>query len=284
MAMAGSASMFVATEEQLQQSNSVPLVEQAVPRAWGESTLALRQARRTHRYGWLTTPKELLRRAHTLDPRAVASLCAIYRHAVRNFLRGRGVSKDQAEDVTQGFFEGVLRRNDFAQVDPSRSFRAWLRSGALNHLYNERDRERTIKRQLDERKASELRAELEAARTTTDERTLDQQRAKKLVARAWARLRTEYTRMGNAALFEHLRKTLLLEATETTDTELCRRLGHSDSYVAVARHRLRNQDFPAAIMAELKATRARAVPPDGSPTTPTRTVQEELRALLDALS
>ncbi len=268
----------------MERSNLVVSVEQTGTRPWGESTLALRRARRTRRRGWLTTPQELLERARALDPNAVASLCQKYRHSVRNFLRGRGVSKDQAEDVTQGFFEGVLRRNNFSQVDPERSFGSWLRSGALHHLYNERDRERTGKRLLDEGKAKELCAELEAARTTLNERTLDQLRAKQLVEKAWARLRAEYVRLGSQTLFEHLRKTLLLEATETTDAELCHQLGHSSSYVAVARHRLRNQDFPAAVMAELKVARSRTAQARGHASAATPTLHEELRALLDALS
>jgi hypothetical protein len=90
--------------------------------------------------------------------------------------------------------------------------------------------------------------------------------------------------LGSEELFEHLRKTLLLEATETTDAELCRRLGHSCAYVAVARHRLRNRDFPAAIMAELKDTRARAAEPGGPSALAPHTLRAELRALLDALS
>jgi DNA-directed RNA polymerase specialized sigma24 family protein len=264
----------------LEPSNSVVLLQQP----WGEHTLALRKARHTRRRGWLTTPAALLERARALDPRAVASLCESYRHSVRNFLRGRGVSREQAEDVTQGYFEGVIRRKNFAQVDPERGLGAWLRRGALNHLYNERARELAAKRLLDERKATEVRAELEARRATTAERAIDQQRAKVLVDKAWARLRAEYVRLGSDELFEHLRKTLLLEATETTDAELCRRLGHSSAYVAVARLRLRKRDFPAAIMAELKDTRSRAAEVGASSTVAPRVLRAELRALLDALS
>src|SRR6187402_2935915 len=154
------------SEEFLEPSNSVVLREQS----WGEHTLALRQARRTHRRGWLTTPPALLERARALDPRAVASLCEKYRHSVRNFLRGRGVSRDLAEDVTQGYFERVIKFKNFAQVDPERGLGAWMRRGALHHHYNERARELTVKRLLDERKANEVRAELEARRATTAER------------------------------------------------------------------------------------------------------------------
>jgi DNA-directed RNA polymerase specialized sigma24 family protein len=268
----------------LEPSNSVVLQEPS----WGEHALALRQARRTRRRGWLTTPPALLERARALDPPAVASLCERYRHSVRNFLRGRGVSHDLAEDVTQGYFERVIDRKSFAQVDPERGLGVWLRRGAFNYLCNERTRELTAKRLLDERKANEVRAELEARRATTAERALDQQRAKlrakQLVDKAWAKLRVQYARSGNEDLFEHLRKTLLLEATETTDAELCLRLGHSSTYVAVARHRLRNRDFPAAIMAELKDARSRTAQGGApSPLTP-RTLRDEIRALLDALS
>lgn len=268
------------SEELLESSNSIVQLQQP----WGEQTLALRLARRTRRRGWLTTPAAVLERARALDPRAVASLCERYRHSVRNFLHSRGVSRDLAEDVTQGYLEGVIRRKNFAQVDPERGLGAWLRRGALHHLYNERARELAAKRLLDESKANEVRAELEARRATTAERALDQQRAKLLVDKAWAKLRAEYVRLGSEQLFEHLRKTLLHEATETTDAELCRRLGHSSAYVAVARHRLRNRDFPAAIMAELKDTRSRATQVGAPSASAPPTLRAEIRALLDALS
>ena len=253
----------------------------AITKPWPQPTRTLRQNRQKRR-GWLTTPRELLRRARSLEPRAVASLFEKYRPAVRNFLKGRGVTPDQAEDITQGVFERILKYDSLAQVDPSRSFGAWLRSCALHQLFNERDRARALKAHLDEEKATELRAQLEAERAPTGERTLDQRRAKLLVDKAWARLRPAYANVGEEVLFEHLRRTLLLEATETTDAELCRKLGRSAAYVAVARHRLRNQEFPAAIMAELKD--ARSGGSRGRVNANALTLQEDLRLLLDAIT
>jgi DNA-directed RNA polymerase specialized sigma24 family protein len=268
------------SEQHFERASAMVSTALVTTRAWAAPTQALRQSRQKRR-GWLTTPADLLQRARALEPRAVASLFGKYRHAVRNFLRSRGVSLDKAEDITQGVFEGILKYKSLCQVDPSRSFGAWLRTCALHHLYNERDRERTQKASLDEEKAVELRAQLEARRAPTGERTLDQRRAKLLVDRAWARLRLEYTKVGDEILFEHLRKTLLLEATETTDAELCRKLGRSSSYVAVARHRLRNEEFPAAILAELRE--ARGCGTRARPNLNLATPQEDLRLLLDAI-
>jgi DNA-directed RNA polymerase specialized sigma24 family protein len=232
--------------------------------------------------GWQSTPRHLVERARLLDARALSSLCGAYRPSVRNFLLQRGASQDLAEDVTQGFFEGLLKRGDFSKIEPQASFGAWLRAGALHHLFNERRKEKTQTRSCDERKTAELLIQAEEHRSATSERLLDQRRALLLIDRAWERLRVEYNRLGSEVLFDHLKRSLSREQTLLTDALLGERLGYSESYVAVARLRLKTQEFPAALLAELKQDRK------PSPTRPglvqTTSLREELRALLDALA
>jgi DNA-directed RNA polymerase specialized sigma24 family protein len=257
-------------------------LETSAGQAWRERTQRLRNARRARPRGWQTTPRHLVERARLLDPHAVSSLCGAYRLSVRNFLRQRGASRDLAEDVTQGFFEGLLKRGDFSKIEPESSLRAWLRVGALHQLFNERRKEKTQTRWCDERKTAEMQILAEERRSASCERLLDQRRALRLIDRAWTRLRVEYSRVGSEVLFEHLKRSLSREKTELTDAALCQRLGYSDSYVAVARLRLKDQEFPAALLAELKADRK----PDPERPRPTKatSIREELRALLDAVA
>jgi RNA polymerase sigma factor (sigma-70 family) len=260
-----------------------------VTEPWEAPTLALREARRG-RPGWATTPPELLLRARALEPRAVAALFERYRPGLRKLFRRLGVRLDEVEDFTQGLVVRVLKGNSLSRVDPSRSFRSWLYSCALHQFYNERARRRTRKARLDDETSFELCEQLEGERDFTGERKLDQHRAKLLVDKAWARLRAAYVKMGDEELFEHLRKTLLQEACETSDAELCSRLGRSKSYVAVARYHLRNEEFPAAIMAELKQARLGGLRDPGGPRGPrgptnthASTLQADLQTLLDAI-
>jgi DNA-directed RNA polymerase specialized sigma24 family protein len=269
----------------LGQVDAEPMIEILGARPWADDTRALRIARRGRRRGWLTTPRHLVERARLLEPQAVASLCGAYRAPVRNYLQQRGVSRDQAEDVTQGFFEGLLRRRDFSNLDPQGSFGAWLRTGAMRHLFNERDRESTGKRLLDDPKQAELRSQMEERQHATPERLLDRRCALMLIERAWTRLRVEYQRQDGEQLFEHLKSTLCQESTELSDAVLCQQLGHSVSYVGVARHRLRTREFPAALRAEFQEHRARErTPSDVCPAVAPASVDEEIRALLDALT
>jgi DNA-directed RNA polymerase specialized sigma24 family protein len=252
-------------------------------RAWDETTRALRTARQSRRRGWFTTPKCLVERARQLEPQAVSALYGKYRLPVRTYLQQRGVPLDRAEDVTQGFFEGLIKRNDLSRVDPQRSFGGWLRVGAMHHLYNERAREKAGKRLLGVPEEIELRSQLEQRQEVSPERLLDRDRALLLIERAWARLRVEYEGQGKAGLFDHLKSTLCHETPALSDAQLCEQLGHSASYVGVARHHLKTSEFPAALLAEFHEYRARERNQAGACQAAV-SAREEIRALLDALA
>ena len=261
----------------LEQSDSASAVD---ARAWDDATRALRRARRHAGRGWQTASRGLVERARLLDAGAVSSLCRKYQRPVQDFLRRRGLPRDRAEDIAQGFFEGVLKRDDFADLDPHGSVGAWLRAGAMHHLYNERKRERRQKRLQTEAKAAELRAQLEERRGMTQERLLDRQRTLQLMERAWTRLRVQYAKTGRELLFEHLKSSISREETALSDAELCVQLGYSDSYVGVVRRRLRIEEFPAMLLAELDEQHP--TPPGSA--RKAKSGRAELQALLDALT
>jgi DNA-directed RNA polymerase specialized sigma24 family protein len=273
------------SEVRLDKNGAAQLDDSSGIRAWNGRTQALRATRRTRRRGWLTTPVWLVERARSLEPQAIAFLCGKYLQLVRNFLQQRGLSRDRAEDVTQGYFEGMVKRGEFRQLDAGASLGAWLRTGAIHHFYNELDKEKAQKRLLNSQATSELQAQLRDHGGASPERLLDRRRALLLIDRAWQRLRTEYQRQGCERLFDHLKSTLLREADDVSDAMLGQSLGYSKSYVAVARHRLRTSELPAALLAEFREHRAREKV--SSATTPSRApapVAEEMRALLDALA
>ena len=67
---------------------------------------------------------------HRSDPRASAALgelCQIYWPPLYSYLRGRGYSTEEAQDLTQGFFARLLERQDIQAADPARGrFRGFL--------------------------------------------------------------------------------------------------------------------------------------------------------------
>ena len=252
-------------------------------RAWGARTQTLRATRRTRRRGWLTTPAWLVERARALEPQAISSLCGRYLRSVQEFLQQQGLARDRAEDITQGYFEGVVKRADFRNLDPRASFGAWLRTGAIHHFYNVLDKENAQKRRLGPQATCELQAQLHDHGGASPERLLDRRRALRLIECAWERLRIEYQRQGSERLFDHLKSTLLRESDELSDAQLGQALGFSKSYVAGARHRLRTSELPAALIAVFREHRAREAAAGANPPLASVPIAEEMRALLDAL-
>jgi hypothetical protein len=177
--------------------------------------------------------------------------------------------------MTQGFFEGLLTREDLSKVDLSRGtrFRSWLRTAARSHFLNELKQLRAGKRLLDERAASGLRAMAEATRSPSAERWLDQRWASEVIDRAWLKLSIHYAQKSDLQLFEHLRSTLCGEESVVSDQELCRRLGRCDSYVRVARARMKQHELPRCLRDTLAEMGMGAA-----------AIDEELRALHDALA
>jgi len=78
---------------------------------------------------------------------ALAHLCALYWYPVFAFVRRRGHSVEEAEDLTQSFFARLIEKEDFAAADRERGrFRSFLLTACQHFLLNERDRGLAIKR------------------------------------------------------------------------------------------------------------------------------------------
>ena len=78
---------------------------------------------------------------------ALSQVCEIYWYPIYAFFRDQRKSHHDAQDLTQGFFEGVLRRQDFSKLDQSKgNFRAFLSASARNFAIKEYYRMKTDKR------------------------------------------------------------------------------------------------------------------------------------------
>ena len=79
--------------------------------------------------------------------KALEELCRAYWYPLYAFVRYRGYSSDEAQDLTQSFFARLIETGGFASADPERGrFRSYL-LGAMKHfLANEWHRARAQKR------------------------------------------------------------------------------------------------------------------------------------------
>ncbi len=189
--------------------------------------------------------------------KAMSALCRDYWYPLYAFVRRRGHSPHDAQDLTQDFFTDLLERNP-TMADPSRGkFRSYL-LGALKHfLTNEWHRARTQKRgggqQLVEWDAldAESRYALEPADQKDADALYDKRWAMELLDRAMKRLRTEFAAKNDEATFDALKGTL--SGVESSREETAKKLGMSEGALKVAVHRLR-QRYREVLRAEIAQT------------------------------
>jgi DNA-directed RNA polymerase specialized sigma24 family protein len=146
---------------------------------------------------------------------ALADLCQLYWYPLYGFVRRRGYSAEDAQDLTQGFFLDLLERKSFKKADRERGkFRTFLLVSLQNYLVSAFERANRIKRggkiefvALD-LEAGEERYLGEPAGTLTAESVFDARWAMTLLAHARKRLRDEYVSQGKLAIVDTLRPFL----------------------------------------------------------------------------
>jgi RNA polymerase sigma factor (sigma-70 family) len=179
---------------------------------------------------------------------ALAKLCQTYWFPLYAFIRRRGFSPPDAEDLTQEFFARFLEHNWVGNADREKGrFRTFLLS-AMNHfLANEWDKARAQKRGGGmtplplEFNAAETRYVREPADSVTPEQHFERRWALTLLETVVDRLRAEYEQDGKASLFAALNPCLVGDRTSQPYEELARMLGLTEGAVKSAVHRLRQR-------------------------------------------
>ena len=179
---------------------------------------------------------------------ALSRLCSMYWYPVFAFVRRRGHSLDEAQDLTQAFFTRIIEKGDLGAADRDRGrFRTFLLTACQHFLLNEHDRAMTLKRgaghvaiPIDIATAEE-RYQRSLAHDETPERLYHRQWCLALLAAVLDSLRDEYVAAGNEALFDRLRGVLTLDGAEETHASAAADLGMTPAAVKVAVHRLRRR-------------------------------------------
>jgi DNA-directed RNA polymerase specialized sigma24 family protein len=143
---------------------------------------------------------------------ALSGFCEAYWPPLYSFLRHRGFSSADAQDLVQGFFAHLLEQNTLSRADQQKGrLRTFLLGSLQNFLYNEYDRARALKRGGGRQIVSieEHLPEAEAAMLATahlsDAACYDLVWASTIVSRAWQKLQNEFVTEGKAEWLEELR-------------------------------------------------------------------------------
>jgi RNA polymerase sigma-70 factor (ECF subfamily) len=178
---------------------------------------------------------------------ALEELCRAYWYPLYAFVRSRGYSAVDAQDLTQAFFTRIIETGGFASADRERGrFRSYL-LGAMKHfLANEWHRAQTQKRggqvQFIEWDALDLEARYAGASKQSDnpEHLFDREWALETISGALQALREEMVKAGKGEQFDALKGSLTGE-DELPREEIAARLGMSEGAVKVTVHRLRRR-------------------------------------------
>ncbi len=231
-----------------------------------------------------TTHWSLIGRAASADPvdrdKALAEICRLYWPPVYAFIRSRGHPPHDAEDLTQGFFAGLLKRDDFAKADANHGrLRSYLLTAAKNHLNSEHRRQHRLKRGGDVTLIS-MDASVEehfavmqlGSDDWSPERVFHREWAVTVMKEVARRLERRYQDKDQGDLFEHLRGYITTEEAVSAQREVAARLGMSGQAFRVAVHRLR-QRYRDELHAVVKSTL-------GSE----ESLEDELRQLMNAFA
>ena len=229
----------------------------------------------THWSVVLTAGRSETTRAHE----ALSWLCETYWYPLYAYVRRRGHSTEDAQDLTQEFFCRLLAGNWVGDADRTKGrFRTFLLAALERFLANEWRRGHAQKRGGGVAWAP-LDTRLAESRYCTDTRDAlapgqlyDRQWAMTLLHRVLNRLEAEQQRLGKAAAFAVLSPALTAERGTIPYAAMAAQLGLNEAATRVAVHRLRKR-FRELFREEIAQTVAGQ-----------DAVEEEIRHLFAALA
>jgi RNA polymerase sigma-70 factor (ECF subfamily) len=191
---------------------------------------------------------------------ALASLFQTYWYPLYAYVRRRGYSEQDAEDLVQGFCAHLQEKHALAKADPQRGrFRTFLLSSLQNFLANEKARAHAQKRGcgremlfLDAEDARG-RYRLEPADELTPDVIFEMRWAHAVLEEALARLRADFVLKGKEHLFDELVSFLSVNGPAESYQQVAARLALPLSAIKTSVHRLR-QDYRMKLREEIGKT------------------------------
>ncbi len=206
---------------------------------------------------------------------ALDRLCGAYWRPLYLFVRSSGYDEETAKDLTQAFFERLLRRDYVKDADPARGrFRSFLLAALKHFLANEWDRQQAVKRGGRcrfvplETTVAEPELQRGARRDLNPEQLFERRWAMALLDQVHQELEAEQAASGKAALFSALQVYLTGDKERPPYSATASQLGMNVEAVRKAVERLRQRygqllrqavaqtvDSPGEVEAELRHLR-----------------------------
>jgi len=179
---------------------------------------------------------------------ALAHLCRTYWYPLYAFVRRQGRSPEDAEDLTQGFFEYLLEKKTLRGVGKEKGkFRSFLLASLKNFLANDWDRKHAVKRggkhsiiSLDEDSAED-RYLREPSHDLTPDKIFEQTWALTVLETVMQQLRKKYAAAGKSHLFEALQDHLIGDENAAAYASAASQFGMKEGTVRMAVNRMRKR-------------------------------------------
>ena len=180
---------------------------------------------------------------------ALEELCRTYWPPIFAFIRSKGASVEEAEDLTQGFFVDFLRKDDFAKPERERGkLRTFLLTSVSHYMATDWRNKNRQKRgggieivsmeMIADRQAGKL---LEPHDNVTPEKLFLRQWALIVLDQVLSALRKRYQSDGKIELFEALKFVVSPGQERTSYAEVAEKLGSSQETLRVTAHRMRTR-------------------------------------------
>ena len=197
---------------------------------------------------------------------ALSELCRIYWRPIFLFLRRQGSNPDEAQDLTQGFFEHLIESRAYARADREKGrFRSFLLGSLKHFVAHERAFDRTQKRgggmilsHLDTAAIAQADAHALETNGWSAERVYEREWAESLLRQALDRLAKECALAGKDQLFEQLSSHLSVTSEAAVPyAQISARLGRPIATLRSDVLRLRSR-YRAILREEVRGTVAEA--------------------------
>ena len=210
---------------------------------------------------------------------ALGALFGAYWQPLYRYARRKGKSREDAEDLVQGFLTHLLQIDALRDIDRARGrFRAFLLTSFNHWMINDWKRGTRQKRGGAVRslsfdwKSAETGLKIDVADERSPDRLFDREWALALLGKVLDHLEATCHAEGNAVQFETLKPCLTADSTRIPYADLAAGIGMSEGAARVAVHRLRKR-YRHLLTEEITRTLAS---PDA--------VEEEMQSLFAALA
>ena len=193
--------------------------------------------------------------------KALAVFSEMYWPPLYTFVRRRGYSPADAQDLVQGFFEHLLKQNTLSRADREKGrLRTFLLGSLQNFLLKQRERMSAMKRGGGRQIVSfddqliDAEAAMNATAHLSEVSSYDLAWASSVVTRAWKNVRERFAAEGKREWVDELRPFVAGGTmTAPNQEEVAKRLGTSVENFRVSLSRLR-QTYRHALRAEVAST------------------------------